>query len=148
MDNCNFVDRYLDGELDERQRHVFESHLSACLECRLCLSILNNLVRSLNWHPYDVSSREAQQIAREARRQSETWDLHVISWLRPIPAWTMLVLAIAFYSGLRLFSPYELKTATVEYEALVRELESKGFGNQHHNFRVMPTCFVGWSSKE
>jgi anti-sigma factor RsiW len=130
MDVCDFIDRYRDGELDERQRQLFESHLPGCSGCRLSVSILNNLVRSLNWRPYDVSLREAQQIARQARRQRETWDLLVISWLRPIPAWTLLGLAIAFYSGLGLFSPGEPKSPTVEYEALVREMESKGFGKQ------------------
>src|SRR5688572_17609258 len=141
MNACDLIDRYRDGELDERRRRFFELHLSGCSECRFSLSILNNLVRSLNQRKYDFSPIEAQQIARQARRQRESWDLQVISWLRPMPAWTTLVLALALYSGIRLFSPDEARNPIVEYETLVRDMESKGVGTQQPQFQSEAELF-------
>lgn len=34
VDFENFIDNYLDGELPERQKMVFELHLKICRECR------------------------------------------------------------------------------------------------------------------
>ena len=141
MNACDLIDRYRDGELDERRRRFFELHLSGCSECRFSLSILNNLVRSLNQRRYDFSPIEAQQIARHAGGQIESWDFQVISWLRPIPAWTTLVLALAFYSGIRLFSPDEARNPIVEYETLVRDMESKGVGKQQPQFQSEAELF-------
>lgn len=147
MNVCAFIDRYRDGELDERQRQLFESHLPGCSECRPSLSILNNLVRSLNQRGYDFSPIEAQQIARHAGGQIESWDLQVISCLRPIVAWPALVLALAFYSGLGFFSPDEPKAAAVEYEVLVGEMESKGLGKQPPQFQSDADLF-GWLEQQ
>jgi len=130
MNICKLVDRYRDGELDERQRHLFELHLPGCSKCRLAISILNNLVHSLNQCGHAFSPVEPQHIARQAGRQTKSWDLQVISWLRPIPAWTTVVVVLAVYSALGLFSPAQPKVPAGEYEVLAGEMESKGFGQQ------------------
>jgi len=135
MNLCKLLDRYRDGELDERQRHLFELHLPQCSQCRLSISILNNLVDSLNRCGHIFSPVQPQHIARQASERTDSWDVQVIAWLRPVPAWTTVVLALAVYAILGLFSPGQPKAQTGEYEVLTGEMESKGFGQQQPQFQ-------------
>lgn len=147
MNPCKLLDRYQDGELDEHQRNLFESHLPGCFKCRLAISILNNLVHSLNRRGHSFPPHRPEQIASRASRQMESWDLQVISWLRPIPAWTTLVLALAFCSILGIFSQDESKAVPGEYEVLDGEIDSKGFGHQQPQFQN-DADLVGWLEQQ
>src|SRR2546425_1205739 len=109
MKICNLIDRYRDEELDERQRHLFELHLPGCSRCRFDISVLNNLVHCLDQSGRVFSPVEPQHITRQASAQTASWDHQVVSWLRPIPAWSTVIVALAVYYALGFFSPAQPK---------------------------------------
>ena len=88
MQTCDLFDKYRDGELEADGRKVFESHLSACEDCRTKMALLNNLVKVLRQEevrPLDL----ADQIARKAFQRNRTWDALLISWFRPGRFWRL-----------------------------------------------------------
>ena len=116
---CKLLNRYRDGELDPARRAAFESHLSSCSDCRKTLALLNSLVRILSPGAPAVSQAFPERVARQAFDRGRTWDIMVISWLRPTPAWIALVACIVLTSLLWLSPSFvQPVDAYSEYETL------------------------------
>ncbi len=123
MRTCDLFDKYRDGELESAKRSEFESHLSACEDCRTKISLLNNLVQALKLEeiqPQDIADR----IARQAFLKNKSWDVIVLSWLRPGPVLAALSLALALFSFLWLLPGNGQVSAYSEYQRLMDEADS------------------------
>jgi hypothetical protein len=124
MQICDLFDTYRDGELGSVERSEFQSHLAVCEECRGKMSLLNNLVHILKQEesqPMDL----ANQIARRAFLEQESWSTLVVSWLRPGPAWVAaLGMMIVLFSFLWLKPVGQKLDFYSEYEKLMSETES------------------------
>ncbi len=123
MRACDLFDKYRDGELDAVARSEFELHLATCQDCRIEISLLNNLVQILKQEeirPPDL----AAQIARRAFRPDNSWDALVISWLRPGPALAALILVLALFSFLWLIPGSQRANTYSEYETLMDETDA------------------------
>lgn len=123
MRTCDLFDKYRDGELESAKRREFESHLSACEDCRTKMSLLNNLVQALKLEeiqPQDIADR----IARQAFLKNKSWDVIVLSWLRPGPVLAALSLALALFSFLWLLPGNGQVSAYSEYQRLMDEADS------------------------
>ncbi len=123
MRTCDLFDKYRDGELESAKRSEFESHLSACEDCRTKMSLLNNLVQALKLEeiqPQDIADR----IARQAFLKNKSWDVIVSSWLRPGPVLAALSLALVLFSFLWLLPGNGPVSAYSEYQRLMDEADS------------------------
>jgi hypothetical protein len=121
---CDLFDKFRDGELGSAEQSEFQSHLAACEDCRAKKFLLNNLVHVLREdeiRPMDL----ADQIARRAFQEQDSWSTLVVSWLRPGPAWVAaLGMLIVFFSFL-FFKPIGQKLDFYsEYEKLMSETET------------------------
>jgi anti-sigma factor RsiW len=115
---CDLLSRYRDGELAPALKAEFESHLTLCNECRRALSLLNNIVRVLV-PAVPAIPISAELIAHRAFRQGTRWDLMVLSWIRPAPAYAALAFAL-LVSSLLWFVPMSRPVdAYGEYEVLI-----------------------------
>lgn len=121
---CDLFDRYRDGELDSSEKGRFECHMNDCQDCRLKMSLLNNVAYALKYGDVPVPGDLAQQIAQRAFRQESAWDALVVSWLRPIPLLATLALTIILASLLRLVPDYRIVNNYSEYEALMSEADA------------------------
>lgn len=127
MHTCKLFDKYRDGELDPAERSEFESHLAACEDCRTKMSLLNNLVHILmqeEVRPPDLADR----IARQAFQQSTSWDVLVVSWLRPGPALAALTIVFVLFSFLWLMPGNQQITTYSEYESLMDDADVINLG--------------------
>jgi anti-sigma factor RsiW len=130
---CSLLDRYRDGELDPLKRDQFESHLRGCSDCRCKLALLNNLVCALQQAEPPLSKGLPERIARRAFEQRLSWDVLVISWLKPAPTWAALILAILLFVSVWMIPTFKKQEMAGEYEALVNEglsITSAGGGSQ------------------
>ena len=124
---CKLLDKYRDGELTSSERSDFESHLAVCENCRVTMSLLNNvvhLIKAEEMQPVDMADR----IAREAFQRAHSWDFEIISWLRPAPALAALTMMLALFSSLWLFTGSRQGVAYSEYEKLVEEANAMNLG--------------------
>jgi hypothetical protein len=120
---CDQFDKYRDSELKADQRREFESHVAQCEDCRAGQLLLDNviyLIKSEEVRPLDL----ADQIARRAFQQSNSWASAVISWLRPVPALAALALTLVFFSSLWMISGKGYVNAYSEYETLMEEADT------------------------
>jgi hypothetical protein len=121
---CDLFDKYRDGELGSVEQGEFQSHLAVCEECRGRMSLLNNLVHILKQEeirPMDL----ANQIARRAFQEQESWSTLVVSWLRPGPAWVAaLGMMIVLFSFLWLKPIGQKLDFYSEYDKLMSETEA------------------------
>jgi len=123
MHTCDLFDRYRDGELGVDEKNRFESHLSACEECRAKKQMLDRvvyLIKSEEVRPLNL----ADQIARRAFQPKSSWASAVISWLRPMPAVTALLLAGVLLSSIWLLTGSRSVSAYSEYETLMEEADA------------------------
>ena len=123
MKTCKLFDKYRDKELDDTERSRFEAHLAACDECRTKMARLNNLVSVLNRdriRQIDLS----EQIARKAFEEGRSWDILVVSWLRPGPAFAALALMFVLFSFLWLAPNFRGVNSYSEYEKLMDEADA------------------------
>ena len=123
MRTCDLFDKYRDGELGSAERSEFQSHLSACEDCRIKMSLLNNLVQVLRQEevrPLDL----ADQIARKAFLKDQSWDALLVSWLRPGPVLATLSLMLVLFSFLWLLPGNGQVSAYSEYQKLMDEADS------------------------
>jgi predicted anti-sigma-YlaC factor YlaD len=128
MKSCKLFDKYRDGELDGAQRSRFEAHLAACDECRTKMARLNNLVYVLTRDRIpQIDSSE--QIARKAFEKGRSWDILVVSWLRPGPAFATLALILALFSFLWLAPSFRRVNSYSEYEKLMDEADAVNIGS-------------------
>ncbi len=127
MRTCKLFDKYRDAELNASERREFELHLAACEDCRIKASLLSNLVHILKQEelrPLDL----ADQIARRAFQQGNSWDSLVISWLRPGPALGALTIMLILFSFLWLRPGNQPITTYSEYETLMDEADAVNLG--------------------
>jgi len=124
MSICDLFDKYRDGELGPAEQSEFQSHLAVCEDCRGKMSLLNNLVHVLKQE--EIRSLDlADQIARRAFLDQESWSTLVVSWLRPGPAWVAaLGMMIVLFSFLWLKPIGQKLDLYSEYDKLMSETES------------------------
>jgi anti-sigma factor RsiW len=116
---CKLLSQYRDGELDPARKAAFESHLPSCADCRKTLALLTNLVQILRPGAPPVSPAFPERVARQAFERGRTWDVMVISWLRPTPAWIALTFCLLLTSLLWLSPMFVQRVdAFSEYETL------------------------------
>jgi hypothetical protein len=128
MKTCELFDKYRDKELDGVERSRFEAHLAACDECRTKMTRLNNLVYVLNRDRIpEIDSSE--QIARKAFEEGRSWDILVVSWLRPGPAFATLALIFVLFSFLWLAPNFRKVNSYSEYEKLMDEADAINIGS-------------------
>jgi len=123
MKTCELFDRYRDKELDAAEGSRFETHLAACDDCRTKMARLNNLAYVLKRGvipQVDLS----EQIARRAFKEGRSWDILVVSWLRPWPAFATLALVLALFSFLWLAPNFRPVNNYSEYEKLMDEADA------------------------
>jgi anti-sigma factor RsiW len=96
---CDLFNQYRDGMLAAEKKALFESHMATCSECRARLFLLDNLVHTIrDQHIPDPVSRPAM-IADRAYEKKGSWDILLLSWLRPLPIWSglaALLIILAF----------------------------------------------------
>jgi anti-sigma factor RsiW len=146
MHVCKLLDKYRDGELNSAERNGFDSHLAACEDCRMTISLLNNVVRLIKAEevqPLDMADR----IAREAFQRAHSWDFEIISWLRPGPALAALTLMIALFSSLWMITGNRQASAYSEYEKLMEEADAIDRGINLSQVRS-DSEFVTWLEQE
>ena len=123
MNACRLFDGYRDGELTPAERSFFESHLARCEDCRVKMSLLNNVVFILKQdepRPADL----AERVARQAFQQSKSWDALLVSWLRPSQALAALALLFVVFSFLWFAPTGRQRTLLSEYETLMNEADA------------------------
>ena len=77
--------------LNPEQTRQFESHLAACSLCRHRLELLNHMVDAIRNQDIPEPIIPPRRIADRAFEQSGSWDIFLLSWLRPLPVWSGLV---------------------------------------------------------
>jgi hypothetical protein len=87
---CDLFNRYRDGMLDSKQTIQFESHLAACDQCRPRLFLLNNMAHAFRNQDMPDSLVPHGTIAARAFEQCGSLDVFLLSWLKPLPAWSGL----------------------------------------------------------
>ncbi len=142
---CDLLDKYRDGELSASEQSAYESHLSGCADCRMGMTLLNNIVHLIKTEE-TVPLDRANQIARNAFRHANSWDFEVISWLRPAPALATLALMIALFSSLWIISGNRKVTAYSEYEKLMEEADAVSVRSSLSQFRN--SDLVTWLEQE
>jgi hypothetical protein len=123
MQTCDLFDRYRDNELGVEEMNGFESHLAACEQCKAKKQLLDRvvfLIKSEEVRPLNL----ADQIAQRAFQPKNSWASDVISWLRPIPAVTVLLLAGVLISSFWLMTGSRSVSAYSEYEKLMEEADA------------------------
>jgi len=126
MRTCNVFDKYRDGELNPVERNEFEKHLAVCEDCGTKTALLNNIVHVLKQEeikPMDQAAR----IARLAFKSSNSWDVLVVSWLRPGPALAALSLVLVLFSFLWVL-PENQQASASEYQKLMDEADEIASG--------------------
>lgn len=96
---CNCFNQYRDGMLDPEQTIRYESHLAECNHCRNRLSLLNTMVHAIRNQDMPDLKYPPERIAARACEQSSSWDVLMLSWLKPLPAWSLagLLFIVAFF---------------------------------------------------
>lgn len=147
MRACEWFDQYRDGELSATQREQFETHLAGCSDCRARTTFLDNVVHALRLGPADVPLGFPERIVRRAFDQPKSWDVMVVSWLRPAPALIALVVTLFIFSSLWLIPSFRQTESYGEYEALVNEsysLSPGGSADQIHSDEDL----INWLEQE
>ena len=122
MRTCKVFDKYRDGELNSVERREFEKHLAVCEDCGTKTALLNNIVHALKQeetHPVD----QAERIARRAFRAGSSWDVLVVSWLRPGQALAALTLVLVLFSFLWIMPARQPINEYSEYQKFMDEAD-------------------------
>jgi anti-sigma factor RsiW len=115
---CDLFNRYRDGTLDPEQKMEFESHLENCEECQPRLVFLNNLVDVIRNQEMPNPVDPPERIADLAFEQTRSWDIFLLSWLRPLPVWSglaLIMIIIALFWG----APAQQLNPSTDYEELL-----------------------------
>jgi hypothetical protein len=97
---CDLFNQYRDGMLDSEKKTRFESHLAVCEKCMPRLFLLNNMVHAIRNQNIPDSMDRPERIADRAYMQTGSWDILLLSWLRPLPAWSGLAVLLIFFAFL------------------------------------------------
>jgi anti-sigma factor RsiW len=123
---CNWFDRYRDGELHPEQREQFEAHLITCNNCRQRNILLDNMIQALKMRPLPLPEVCPEHIARQAIQNCDSWDVVLVSWLKPISAWAAVALLLMVSALLWVLPAMPATSAYPEYEALMMGLDPNG----------------------
>jgi hypothetical protein len=115
---CDLFNRYRDGMLDSKQTIQFESHLAACDQCRPRLFLLNNMVHAFGNQDVPDSLVPHGTIAARAFEQCGSMDVFLLSWLKPLPAWSGLAALLVLVTFLWVAPPVQQQPSN-EYEELI-----------------------------
>jgi anti-sigma factor RsiW len=124
---CDWFDRYRDGEFDSEQRAEFERHAAACELCQTRSALLTSVVQAMAQQESGVPGLTPRQVAARAfERRAASWELALLSFVRPIHAWSAvaaLVILVSFFVGL----PWVRQpSASSDYAALTGLIEPAG----------------------
>jgi hypothetical protein len=110
---CDYFNKYRDGMLDPEQTRRFESHLAVCNRCspRLFLLNKNQDVPDTIYTP--------ERIADRAYEQSRSWDIFLLSWLKPLPTWSGLVALLILVAFLWMTPLAQQPASSSSYEDLM-----------------------------
>lgn len=123
MHTCDLFDKYRDEELEDSERNVFASHLASCEECRMRMSLLNNLVYVLKQDVMQAPDL-ADRIARKAFQKASSWDALVASWFKPRFAMAAAGLVLVLFSFMWLLPGNQAIASYTEYEILLNQAEA------------------------
>ncbi|MDR0311151.1 MAG: zf-HC2 domain-containing protein [Acidobacteriota bacterium] len=122
MKNCELLDRYRDGELNDSQKEEFRRHLAVCRECRTANALLDNLVSVMRDETITMSDM-ADKIARRAFQRISSWDGLLAQWFRPGLAFATACLSIALCAFIW-FAPERPPDDSMEYETLLNQADA------------------------
>ena len=116
---CGLFNRYRDGMLDSEHSLQFESHLAACDHCRPRLFSLNQMVHAMKAQDIPQPVIPAETVAARTYQQSGSWDLFLLSWLKPLPAWSSLGVLLVLVTFLWIASLAQQPLPTDYYESVI-----------------------------
>jgi predicted anti-sigma-YlaC factor YlaD len=116
---CNRFDRYRDGELNPVQRAQFEAHLNNCDDCRQRTYLLNNLLHVLKIQPATPPEGLPGYVTHRVFQNSDSWDVVLASWLRPLSAWSAVAVVLVVSVLLWVLPAMQPMNTYTEYEALM-----------------------------
>jgi hypothetical protein len=123
---CDLFNRYRDGMLDPEQERQFASHLESCNQCRMHLLLLNNLVHAIRNQDIPDPANRSEMIADRAYEKTGSWDVFMLSWLKPLPVWSGLAVLLFFFV-LFWTAPFAGQpTPGSDYEYLLTEGDQQG----------------------
>jgi hypothetical protein len=122
MKNCELLDRYRDGELDDCQKEEFRQHLIVCETCRMTNTLLDNLVSVIR-HEIVPMTDMADVIARQAFNRISSWDGWLAYWFRPRLAFMTACFSIII-CGFIWFAPESRPHDPMAYEMLLDQAET------------------------
>jgi hypothetical protein len=122
---CNLFNRYRDGMLDSEQTMQFESHLAACEECQPRLFLLNNMVHSIKDQDMPVPIVPSETVAARVYKQSGSWDIYLLSWLKPLPVWSGLAVLLVLVIFLWI-TPLAQQQPSSNFEDLITSGDQSG----------------------
>ncbi len=126
---CESFNRYRDGVLDLEEWKQFDSHLGFCQECRTRIFFLNSLVHAIKNQAVPTLTVPSEAIAVRAYENWSSWDFLFLSWLRPAPAWSALVLLVVLLSIFWVSPSVPLPAPTGEYEVVMTESDPATLGD-------------------
>ena len=116
---CDFFNQYRDGMLDPEQLKRFESHLATCNRCSPRLFLLNNMVHAIRNQDMPDPINSPARIADRAYEQSGSWDVFLLSWLKPLPAWSGLAAVLILVAFLWMAPLAQQPASSSNYEDLM-----------------------------
>ena len=118
---CNWFDRYRDGELNPAQKAKFEAHQAVCDDCRMKAQVLNRLVPVLEREGGGSPATPANRIAAKAFEKPPSWDDVLLSWLGPAPAWSAVALLLVLLAFIWVTPGTQQASVPGEYETLMSQ---------------------------
>lgn len=119
---CDLFNQYKDGMLNPEETIRFEAHLAECSHCRPRLYLLNNMVNAIRNQDMPVLKDSPGKIAARAYEQGRSWDALLLSWLKPLPAWSFAALLILF-AFLWIAPSAQQPASTGNYEDLMTSVD-------------------------
>jgi len=123
---CDLFNQYRDGMLGSEQKIQFESHLSVCEKCQPRLFLLNNMVNVIRNQNIPDPTDRPERIADRAYDQTGSWDILLLSWLRPLPVWSGLAVLLIFFTFLWMAPFVGQPQSGNDYEYLLTEDDQQG----------------------
>ena len=117
MRDCEWLDRYRDGELDDSRMEEFRRHLASCRECGAANAALNNLVSAMRHEAVPMTDL-ADRIARRAFQRISSWDGLLAHWFRPGLAFTTACFSVILCAFIW-FAPESQLNDYIAYETLL-----------------------------
>jgi hypothetical protein len=114
--------------LNPEEQTAYESHMSVCGECRSRSFLLDNLARVIKSQEVPAPVLGTTQVAARAYEKCGSWDVFLLSWLRPAAAWSGLALLVVLLSFLWGLPAARQTGAGGEYETLMNQIDPSNTG--------------------